>query len=71
MDNLNFDFEKYLFGNSKSIKDYILLIRNNLFIFITISLVIIIAAVSYAIYSKDIYESTVTLKITKQKAKYS
>ena len=30
MDNLNFDIEKYLFENSKSIKDYILLIRNNL-----------------------------------------
>ena len=44
-----------------------MLVRNNLFIFITISLVIIIAAVSYAIYSKDIYKSTVTLKITKQK----
>ena len=30
-------------------------------------MVIIIAAISYAIYSKDIYKSTVTLKITKQK----
>ena len=67
MDNFNFDLDKYLFGNSKSIKDYVLLVRNNLFIFISISLVIIIAAISYAIYSKDIYESTVTLKITKQK----
>ena len=38
MDNLNFDLDKYLVGNSKSIKDYILLVRNNLFIFITISL---------------------------------
>ena len=67
MDNLKFDVEKYLFENSKSIKDYILLIRNNLTIFIIISLIIIIAATSYAIYSKDIYKSIVTLKITKQK----
>ena len=67
MDNLDFDIEKYLFKNSKSLKDYILLIRNNLFIFITISSVILIAAVSYAIYAKNIYKSTVTLKITKQK----
>ena len=67
MDNINSDIEKYLLGNSKSIKDYILLIRNNLSTFITISLVIIIAAAAYAFYSTDIYISTVTLKITQQK----
>ena len=54
-------------GNSKSLKDYILLIRNNLGIFFTIALVIIAAAVAYAILAKDIYKSTVTLKITSQK----
>ena len=68
MDNnnnkINFDIEKYLLGNSKSLKDYILLIRNNLGIFFTIALVIIAAAVAYAILAKDIYKSTVTIKIT-------
>ena len=63
MDNLNFDIEKYLFKNSKSIKDYILLIRNNLPIFIIISLLIIIALFLMQFISKDIYRSTVTVKI--------
>ena len=65
--NTNFDIEKYLLGSSRSLKDYILLIRNNLGIFFTISLVIIAAAIAYAILAKDIYKSTVTLKITNQK----
>ena len=65
--NLNFDINKYLHENSKSIKDYILLIRNNLFTFITIVLLIIIAAVGYTIYKKNVYKSTVTLKITREK----
>ena len=67
MDNSNFDIDKYLFGSSKSIKDYILLLRNNLFTFITIAIIVILAALSYAIYSKNIYISTATLKITNQK----
>ncbi len=67
MDSLNFDMDKYLTENSKSLKDYILLIRTNLFSFIFISLVIIAAAVTYAVYAEDIYKSTVTLRITKQK----
>jgi polysaccharide biosynthesis transport protein len=67
MDNVNFDIEKYLLGNSRSLKDYILLIRNNLLIFFTIALIIIAAAVAYAILAKNIYKSTVTLKISSQK----
>ena len=67
MDNSNFDLEKYLLGDSKSIKDYIILVRNNIFIFITISALILIITIFYAIYSKNIYESKVTLKITKEK----
>ena len=67
MDNSNFDINKYLFEDSKSVKDYILLIRTNLFPFIFISILIIAAVGAYAFFAKDIYESTVTLKINKQK----
>ena len=67
MDNLDFDIEKKLYGNSSSIKDYILLIRNNLSVFISIAAVIIIGTAAYAILAKDIYKSTVTIKITNNK----
>ncbi len=66
MNNLNFDIDKYLLGDSKSLKDYIQLIRTNLIPFFIISLVIIIAAINYAIWTEDIYKSTVTMKITIQ-----
>ena len=67
MDNLNFDLEKYLSGSSKSIKDYILLVRNNLFTFIIIILLVTVVSISYAIYSRDVYKSTATLQIIKNK----
>ncbi len=66
MNNLNFDIDKYLLGDSKSLKDYILLIRTNLIPFCIISLVVITAAINYAIWTEDIYKSTVTMKINIQ-----
>jgi len=66
MNNIKLDLDKYLLGDTKSLKDYILLIRNNLFTFIFISLVITIAVIIYAYLKEDIYKSTVTMKITKQ-----
>ncbi len=66
MDNLNFDIEKYLHAGTTSVKDYIQLIRNNLKPLILISLLIIILAAAYAFLSKDIYKSTVTIRITQQ-----
>ena len=67
MDNSNYNINKYLLHNTKSIKDYILLIRTNLYSFTIISTIIIIATVSYAVISKNIFKSTVTLRITTQK----
>jgi len=66
MDNLNFNIEKYLHAGTKSAKDYILLIRNNLKSLILISSVILILTIIYALYAKDIYKSTVTIRITQQ-----
>ena len=40
MNNLNFDIDKYLLGDSKSLKDYIQLIRTNIIPFCIIFLVI-------------------------------
>ena len=67
MDNSNFNEHRDLIRKSKTLKDYIKLILNNFSVFITISLIIFIAALSYAIFSTDQYNSTVTLKIDKQK----
>jgi tyrosine-protein kinase Etk/Wzc len=62
----NFNIEKYLHGESKSIKDYILLIRNNLkYIYIISPLIIILTAI-YILLAKDIYKSSATIKIMKE-----
>ena len=61
-----FSIEKYLHAETKSVKDYILLIRNNLKYIFIISPVIIILTVIYIIQAKDIYISTASIKITKQ-----
>ena len=66
MENQNFNIEKYLMAGTNSIKDYILLIRTNLRPFILISLLIISAFAAYAFFAKNIYKSTVTMKIIKQ-----
>jgi capsular exopolysaccharide synthesis family protein len=60
--NNNFDFED---NETKSLKDYLLLIRNNLFPFLLITIVCIAAGVYYALNSIDIYESETVLKISK------
>ena len=67
MENQYFNIEKYLMAGTKSIKDYVLLVRTNLRPFILISILIIAAFAAYAFFAKSIYKSTVTLKITKQK----
>jgi tyrosine-protein kinase Etk/Wzc len=64
MNNLNFDLEKYLHSGAKSAKDYILLIRNNLKSLILITLIIVALVAVYAILAKNIYKSTVTIRIT-------
>ncbi len=61
----NNNIDKYLHGNSKSSKDYILLIRTNFIPFFIISLVITVTAIIYAVWAPDIYKSTVTMRITK------
>ena len=66
MENQNFNIEKYLMAGTNSIKDYILLIRTNLRPFILISLLIISAFAAYAFFAKNIYKSTVTMKIITQ-----
>ena len=66
MSNIKLDLDKYLLGDTKSLKDYFLLIRTNLTSFFIIALVITIAVLVYAYLKEDIYKSTVTLKISKQ-----
>ena len=60
---MNNDINKYLSGNTKSVRDYIMLIRTNLFPFILISVIIIVAVLTYALLSGDVYVSKVDLKI--------
>ncbi len=67
MKNNNFNVDKYLITNTKSIKDYIRIIRLNLPLFTLISVAITLAAISYALTSKDIYKSSVDLKINTEK----
>jgi tyrosine-protein kinase Etk/Wzc len=62
----NFDANKYLIENSKSFKDYFVLVRTNAFAFFSIAILIIIAAVIYAVIAKNVYLSTVTLRIKPQ-----
>lgn len=66
MDNNNSKISKEVFESAKTLKDYIFLVRINLLPFILISTFIIALAVAYAFYAKNIYRSTVTLKIAKQ-----
>ncbi len=58
----NYNYED---TDTKSLKDYILLVRNNLFPFLLITIVCIVVAVYYALSSMDIYESQTILKISK------
>ena len=67
MENFNFDPQKYLVENSKTFRDYIYLIRSNLLTFLSIFFLVAAAFLIYAITAKNIYKSTVTLKIDTQK----
>ncbi|HSW54530.1 MAG TPA: polysaccharide biosynthesis tyrosine autokinase [Ignavibacteriaceae bacterium] len=60
----NFNLEKYLHGNVKTVKDYILLFRNNLKLIIFISVIVVILMAVYAYMQEDVYVTAVTLKIT-------
>ena len=60
-ENNDYGFEE---EETKSLKDYLLLIRNNRIPFILITIVCIAAAVFYAVTSRDIYESETVLKIS-------
>ncbi len=64
MGNPNSNIEKYLLAGTKSMKDYILLFRNNLKYIIIISLSIIVLAAVYAFLAKSIYTSTASVRIT-------
>jgi tyrosine-protein kinase Etk/Wzc len=66
MKNKDIDLKNNLIGSSKSPKDYILLIRTNLKLFIIISSIIFILSLAYALYAPNIYRSAVTLKIIEQ-----
>ena len=66
MKNQNFHIGKHLQTESKSVQHYILLIRNHPKPLIFISLFIFILTAVYAIRAKDIYVSTVTIKIIQQ-----
>ena len=62
----DFDIKNYMFGYTKSMKDYVQLIRTNLKPFLVIFIIIFVVALVYAIYKPSIYKSTVTIKLTKQ-----
>jgi tyrosine-protein kinase Etk/Wzc len=64
MGNPNNNIEKYLFAGTKSIKDYILLLRNNFKYILLISILTIVIASIYAFLAKSIYTSTASVRIT-------
>src|ERR1039457_4361551 len=66
MQNKDFNLKNYLPGYTKSIKDYVLLIRTNLKPFIIIFAIIFIVSLAYALFAPNIFRSTVSLKITGQ-----
>jgi len=67
MQNIEFDIKKMLGGSGHSLKHYIQLVRTNLKMFLTICTLIFAVAIVYIIFATRIYESTVTLKIKKEK----
>ncbi len=64
MKNLDEKNNNYEDTEGKSLKEYISLVRNNLFPFSLIIAVCITVAIIYALSSKNIYESETTLKIS-------
>ena len=67
MENNNFDIRRYLAANTKSIKDYFIVLRSNLLLLTIVALIVTMAISIYAIFSPNIYKSSVDLKITSQK----
>lgn len=67
MEKHEFDIKNYAGGYSKSLQDYIQLLKLNLKAFLIIFTIISAAAIAYALLATNIYESTVTLKIMDQK----
>ena len=67
MEKFNLDFNKYLLSNTRSFKDYFLLIRSNIRWFTAIFLLMVTVSVLYALLSEKIYQSIVSLKINVQK----
>ena len=61
-DELSYDYEN---AETKSLKDYLHLIRNNLFPFLIIAAGCTVVAILYAVNSMDVYESETVLKISK------
>lgn len=68
MENNDLNNGNYEIEDTKSLKDYILLIRANLKPFTIIAGAIVIAAVLYAIFARNVYESTALVKITNQQS---
>jgi tyrosine-protein kinase Etk/Wzc len=62
----NLKSKKHLHLESKSLNDYLVLIRNNIKTFLFFSLLIITLTLIYAVLAKNIYKSTVTVRITQQ-----
>ena len=62
--NPNSHIDKYLLAGTKSLKDYILLFRNNFKYIIIISLSIVVLVAVYAFIKKSIYTSTASVRIT-------
>lgn len=64
MDKSNLNIEKLLYGDRKSAKDYLLLIRNNIKTIVFVAAIVVTVITVYAYSQKDIYSSTATVKIT-------
>ncbi len=62
--NPNANLEKYLLSGTKSMKDYIILFRNNLKFILIISLSALILAAIYAFITKSIFTATASIRIT-------
>ncbi len=66
MQNKDSETKKYIVESPRSLKDYILLVSRNIRAFVIISAVILLAALAYALYTPNVYRSTVILRVIKQ-----
>jgi len=65
MENLNENYNQFEETEGRSLKEYLRLIRNNLFLVLIIIAVSLAAAIFYAFNSRDIYSAETTLRISK------